>query len=86
MTDDEINRIYVQSWYTSTGVKRDPPQPVPPMLRLLRLRDWIDDAKHENGNYFNKCGSCGHGFIGHKRRTTCYACFIDAQPAPGEQS
>lgn len=37
-------------------------------------RDWIDDFKHENGNYFNECIKCHSSFIGHKRRVVCKEC------------
>lgn len=37
-------------------------------------RDWLEDAKHENGNYECRCHQCGMFFIGHKRRVTCKAC------------
>lgn len=36
--------------------------------------DWIQDADHENGQYFGKCLSCGVDFIGHKRRQVCRKC------------
>jgi hypothetical protein len=36
--------------------------------------DWIEDAAHENGQYFGKCLSCGTDFIGHKRRHACRKC------------
>lgn len=39
-------------------------------------RDWIEDFKHENGKYENKCIECKRKFIGHKRRVLCKACAI----------
>ena len=47
--------------------------------RNLRLqpsrRDWTSDAVHENGNYVNRCVSCGELFCGHKRRVICHECI-----------
>lgn len=37
-------------------------------------RNWVQDFKHENGNYNNKCIKCDLKFIGHKRRVTCFKC------------
>ncbi len=37
-------------------------------------RDWTEDAGHENGCYLCTCCSCGHSFVGHKRRVTCKLC------------
>jgi hypothetical protein len=37
-------------------------------------KDFPEDAKHENGNYYCHCTSCGTTFIGHKRRITCKLC------------
>lgn len=42
-------------------------------------RDWPEDFGHENGNYMNVCGFCGHPFTGHKRRVVCRKC--SEQPA-----
>lgn len=36
--------------------------------------DWMEDAGHENGQYFGKCLTCGADFIGHKRRHVCRKC------------
>jgi len=36
--------------------------------------DWIEDSRHENGGYFNKCMQCKDDFIGHKRRLICRKC------------
>ena len=33
--------------------------------------DWPEDFSHENGNYENRCFSCGELFRGHKRRVQC---------------
>lgn len=41
--------------------------------------DWLEDCKHENGNYFNKCCSCSYDFIGHKRRNVCRKCHYEAK-------
>lgn len=38
------------------------------------VRDWTEDFSHENGNYHNRCVSCDHSFLGHKRRVVCRAC------------
>ena len=40
----------------------------------LGARDWHLDAKLPNGNYMNRCVSCGETFIGHKRRVICREC------------
>ena len=37
-------------------------------------RDWEEDFKLENGNYYCTCRSCQRVFIGHKRRLYCYEC------------
>ena len=37
-------------------------------------RNWIDDFKHENGNYNCICVFCKQDFIGHKRRVVCKVC------------
>lgn len=41
--------------------------------------DWIEDAEHENGQYFNRCLSCNDDFIGHKRRHQCRKCHYEAK-------
>jgi rubrerythrin len=41
--------------------------------------DWPEDFSGENGQYQNKCTTCGKLFTGHKRRVTCKLC---ANPAP----
>ena len=48
------------------------PAKVPEGWKLLKDttekdREWSEDAKHENGLYFNTCIHCGRNFIGHKR-------------------
>jgi hypothetical protein len=43
--------------------------------------DWPEDFSGENGQYQNKCTSCGKLFIGHKRRVTCKVCANPAPPA-----
>ena len=37
-------------------------------------RDWEEDFKYENGNYFCTCFVCKQGFTGHKRRPLCKLC------------
>lgn len=37
-------------------------------------RDWPEDFPGENGNYSNKCVSCGLLFVGHKRHHVCKVC------------
>lgn len=36
--------------------------------------DWPDDFAGENGNYRNKCPTCGIMYVGHKRRVSCRIC------------
>lgn len=43
-------------------------------------RDWPEDKPHENGNYQDRCRSCGHWFTGHKRRVVCRKCVISSPP------
>lgn len=38
------------------------------------VRNWTEDASHENGNYECRCVECSQMFIGHKRRVLCKAC------------
>lgn len=38
------------------------------------VRDWREDADHENGKYQCQCAGCGDTFIGHKRRVMCKVC------------
>ena len=40
----------------------------------LETRSWPEDFEHENGNYTCHCHTCGHSFVGHKRRVTCKLC------------
>ena len=52
---------------------------VPEGYRILKdstykERAWVEDYKHENGNYFNTCAYCGRQFTGHKRRVVCKVC------------
>jgi hypothetical protein len=37
-------------------------------------RNWNDDYSFENGQYCNKCMTCGLSFVGHKRRVVCVQC------------
>jgi hypothetical protein len=46
-------------------------------------RDWQEDAGHENGQYWCRCGSCGESFVGHKRRATCRECATISTPDAG---
>jgi hypothetical protein len=43
--------------------------------------DWLEDAPHENGGYYNKCmvPQCRADFIGHKRRHVCRRCYMSAK-------
>lgn len=38
------------------------------------LRDWPEDAAHENGCYLCRCVVCHETFTGHKRRVVCHEC------------
>lgn len=40
-------------------------------------RSWLEDLKHENGNYECICRNCNKTFIGHKRRQICKICSRD---------
>jgi len=40
-------------------------------------RSFEEDSHMENGNYMNTCLSCGHRFLGHKRRRICKICITD---------
>lgn len=40
-------------------------------------KNWIDDFKFENGNYYNNCVFCKELFIGHKRRVACRQCVLN---------
>lgn len=37
-------------------------------------RDFPEDYRHENGQYFNLCVRCQWHFVGHKRRVLCREC------------
>jgi hypothetical protein len=39
-------------------------------------RDWLEDYKYNNGNYFNVCRVCELDFMGHKRRVFCKVCQV----------
>lgn len=43
-------------------------------FKLVEMCNFPEDYAHENGNYINKCHSCGFYFKGHKRRITCKMC------------
>lgn len=43
-------------------------------FKLVEMCNFPEDYAHENGNYINKCHSCGFYFKGHKRRVTCKMC------------
>lgn len=50
-------------------------------------RDWPEDFPHENGNYNNRCQTCGKLFTGHKQRVTCKLCANQpATPSADEES
>lgn len=40
-------------------------------------RDWVEDSRLENGNYWNQCCLCNNKFIGYKRRVVCKLCELD---------
>jgi hypothetical protein len=44
-------------------------------------RDWVEDFKHENGQYMNRCYKCKLTFIGYRGRFVCRQCF----PRPPEE-
>lgn len=46
---------------------------------LNEARDWTEDFEHENGQYFCRCHTCGHLFIGYKRRITCKMCALEME-------
>ena len=50
------------------------------------IRDWPEDAAHENGNYQNECVTCGRLFTGHKRRVLCRACADPVAPVGVEHA
>jgi hypothetical protein len=41
---------------------------------LNSKRDFPEDFKFKNGNYFHKCFECGEDFYGHKHRRICKLC------------
>jgi len=49
--------------------------------QLVVTRNWDCDFRLENGNYANHCVTCGHPFMGHKRRTICRKCAL-TDPIP----
>lgn len=44
-------------------------------------RDWPEDFKLENGNYYNICTTCRQEFMGYKRRFTCKVCAGQGAPS-----
>ncbi len=44
-------------------------------------RDFPEDAVHENGQYCCFCVSCGHQFVGLKRRIVCKLCTTPSKNA-----
>lgn len=40
-------------------------------------KDWKEDWRFENGNYFCTCMFCKELFTGHKRRVVCKLCAIE---------
>lgn len=82
-----------RAWQAGRAALAAAPQvpAVPVGYKLLKdtthdERRWHEDAKHENGSYFNECVRCLRSFVGHKRRGVCRACAqpeaVPAQPAP----
>jgi hypothetical protein len=64
-----------------------PAPEVPAGYKLLKdttpsEREWVEDADHENGRYFNTCCECGRSFVGHKRRVVCKHCATQPTQAP----
>lgn len=49
-------------------------QPIPQPIPVISGHDWKEDFSHENGNYQNRCITCGTMFLGHKRRVECKIC------------
>jgi hypothetical protein len=45
-------------------------------------RNWVQDFKHENGNYWNECMFCKKSFVGHKRRVVCKVCSDEKNLTP----
>lgn len=48
-------------------------------------KDYPEDFKSENGNYFCTCVGCDHVFKGHKRRVLCKECTPDTTPKGSQQ-
>lgn len=46
-------------------------------VKLTGNKNWIDDFKLENGNYYNNCVFCKELFVGHKRRVVCKECYLN---------
>ncbi len=63
---------------TGNGPGRDGSAPFGPATCLVR--DWREDADHENGKYWNECENCRRMFIGHKRRIWCKVCATAKPP------
>lgn len=45
------------------------------------MKDWPEDAVHENGNYSCRCYQCLSHFVGLKRRVMCKECHAKASPS-----
>ncbi len=54
------------------------------LLNNSEGRNWAEDYAHENGKYLNRCGECGHDFMGHKRRVRCRKCDPSTEEQPQE--
>lgn len=63
---DRLASIAREALARAGGEKPKPPSGDP--------YDWPEDFSHENGNYQNRCTTCGASFMGHKRRPLCKRC------------
>lgn len=57
----------------------NPRIPRPLWMSGGEINDWLEDASHENGQYFQRCCSCDEDFIGHKRRHICRKCHYEGK-------
>ena len=67
--------------YMENPTQNDPPVALHRLVRPLWMTsdpacDWIEDAGHENGQYFCQCIPCRADFLGHKRRHVCRKCYM----------
>lgn len=89
---DETLANMIATAASQFAIPASPPAPSqqaepPPGWKLLKdttheERSYPDDAKHENGAYFNNCVTCLRQFVGHKRRGVCRACRSAQQAEP----